>query len=163
MYFSYAFGSQGAQGTSPSEAIEIPSSSTGFSSVISPTCAFPSWPRRSSLSNSSETSDADYQHQQSTSYITDEELFPPTYRTSPCTPSYHFTSHSPASLSRSELSTEPRPPPCQVVQNSARDLVRELVELEKAKRALKRRKNSTTSKNSRTNSGASKYMSPIME
>ncbi|TQS36218.1 hypothetical protein Golomagni_03337 [Golovinomyces magnicellulatus] len=154
MYFSYAFGGHGTQVASQSEAIEIPSSSTCISSVISPTCAFPSWPRRSSLSNSSESSDADYTHHQSTSYITDEELFPSTHRIPSCPPSYQFTSHSPASLSRSELSTEPRPPPCQVVQNSARDLVRELVELEKAKRALKRRKNSTTSKKSRTNSGA---------
>lgn len=148
MYFSF---SPSPPSTSyATMPMEIPSSSK--SRPQSPSCAYPSWPRRSSLSsNSSSDDDA-----QSTSFIiSDEELFPCVFDeaeqdcTPPATPS---CSRSPASPSMM----------CEMVVETG-SLMRHLVAEEKAKKERRRRR-STSSKKSRSGSGASKgHMSPIQE
>jgi len=54
-----------------SAAMDVPMSS---SQQQSPSCAFPSWPRRSSLSSGSTCEERT--ESQATSYISDDELFP---------------------------------------------------------------------------------------
>ncbi|CAD6502509.1 BgTH12-05103 [Blumeria graminis f. sp. triticale] len=136
-----------------------PSSS---SSASSPICAFPSWPRRSSL-NSDDHTMSNYSLP-SNSFITDEELFPPDKHSPIYAPPISPMSMSPASITQEETLRRSNAARVHVHDKNARDLVRELVELEKAKRGvLKRRKSSGASKKSRSGSGASKYMSPITE
>lgn len=130
-------------------------------SANSPTCAYPSWPRRSSLNSANEDNGSNLSYGHTSSFITDEELLATSFRPSNHQPNYN-SCRSPASLSQCELSTEPQLSPCQVAKDSARNLVRELLELEKLKRS-KRRKNSSASKKSRSSSGSSKYMTPIIE
>ncbi|KAI6244488.1 hypothetical protein HI914_07409 [Erysiphe necator] len=129
-------------------------------STHSPTCAYPSWPRRSSL-NSTEENNGSTSCGHSSSFITDEELIASAYHSTNFQPSINSV-RSPASTSHCELSTEPQLSPCQVEKDSARNLVRELLQLEKSKRN-KKRHNSNASKKSRSNSGGSKYMTPIIE
>lgn len=147
MYFSF---SPSPPSTSYSTLpMEIPSASK--SRTQTPSCAYPSWPRRSSLSsNSSHEDDA-----QSTSFIiSDEELFPCVFDDAEldCTPPQ--TPH----LSRSPASPSMM---CDMVVDNG-SLMRQLVAEEKAKKERRRRR-STSSKKSRSSSGASKHMSPIQE
>ncbi|KAE8453529.1 hypothetical protein EG329_010390 [Mollisiaceae sp. DMI_Dod_QoI] len=146
MYFSF---SPSPPSTSYSTApMEIPSSSR--SRPQSPSCAYPSWPRRASLSSNS----SDEDHQSSSFIISDEELFPDVFDdaeqdcTPPATP---HSGRSPASPSML----------CDMVVESG-SLMRQLMAEEKAKRERRRRK-SSASKKSRSGSGASKHMSPILE
>jgi hypothetical protein len=142
MYFSYLPSPPSTSySTSP---MEIPSSSS--SRPQSPSCAYPSWPRRASLSNSS------HGDENSSSFIiSDEELFPLVFDdgdrdcTPPATPN---SSRSPASPSRM----------CDIVVDNG-SLMRELMAQEKTKKERRRRK-STSSKKSRS---GSKHMSPILE
>ncbi|KAH7336350.1 hypothetical protein BKA65DRAFT_32492 [Rhexocercosporidium sp. MPI-PUGE-AT-0058] len=158
MYFSF---SPSPPATSYSTLpMAIPSSST--SRPQSPSCAYPSWPRRSSLSSNS-SSGCEDEAIHSSSYITDEELFPCVFDdaeqdcTPPATPSLGL-SRSPASPS---MMCEAR-----IVVNNG-SLMRELVAEEKAKKERsRRRKSSSSSRKSRSSSAASnksKHMSPIQE
>lgn len=141
MYFSYSPSPSTSYSTSP---MDIPSSSS--SRPQSPSCAFPSWPRRASLSMSN------HGDEHSSSFIiSDEELFPLVFDdtdrdcTPPATPN---SSRSPASPSRM----------CDIVVDNG-SLMRELMAQEKTKKERRRRK-STSSKKSRS---SSKHMSPILE
>jgi hypothetical protein len=142
MYFSYSPSPSTSYSTLP---MEIPSSSS--SRPQSPSCAFPSWPRRASLSSISSHGD----EHSSSFIISDEELFPLVFDdtdgdcTPPATPN---SSRSPASPSRM----------CDIVVDNG-SLMRELMAQEKTKKERRRRK-STSSKKSRSNS---KHMSPILE
>ena len=130
--------------TSP---MEIPSSSS--SREQSPSCAYPSWPRRESLSNSSH---ADEYSQSSSFIISDEELFPLVFDERDCSPpSTPNSSRSPASPSRF----------CEIVVDNG-SLMRELMVQEQTKKERRRRKSSSSSKKSRSGSN-SKHMSPILE
>lgn len=146
MYFSLSPAS--ATSSYSTLPMEIPSTSSS-SRTQSPSCAFPSWPRRSSLSSNSSNEDSSC-----SSYISDEELFPCVFDdaeqdiTPPVTP---HTSRSPASPSRIH---EAR------IVVDAGAFMRQLVAEEKAKKERRRRK---SSKKSRSGSGASKHMSPILE
>ncbi len=150
MYFSFSPSPPSTSySTSP---MEIPSSSS--SRTQSPSCAYPSWPRRSSLSSNSSS---DEEAPQSSSFIiSDEELFPCVFDdaeqdcTPPATP---YSTRSPASP---YMMCEARI----VVDHGS--LLREIVAQEKAKKERRRRK-SVSSKKSRSGSGASKHMSPILE
>jgi hypothetical protein len=144
MYFSYSPSPPSTSySTSP---MEIPSSSS--SRPQSPSCAFPSWPRRASLSSNSSHGD----EASSSFIISDEELFPLVFDdadrdcTPPATP---YSSRSPASPSRM----------CDIVVDNG-SLMRELMAQEKTKKERRRRK-STSSKKSR--SGSKTHMSPILE
>jgi len=147
MYFSFSPSPPSTSySTSP---MEIPSSSS--SRPQSPSCAYPSWPRRASLSSSSSREDED--SRSSSFIISDEELFPLVFDdadrdcTPPATPN---SSRSPASPSRM----------CDIVVDNG-SLMRELMAQEKTKKERRRRK-SSSSKKSRSGSG-SKHMSPILE
>jgi hypothetical protein len=147
MYFSF---SPSPPSTSYSSSpMEIPSSSS--SRPQSPSCAYPSWPRRASLSSNSSHEDED--SRSSSFIISDEELFPLVFDdtdrdcTPPTTPN---SSRSPASPSRM----------CDIVVDNG-SLMRELMAQEKTKKERRRRK-SASSKKSRSGSG-SKHMSPILE
>lgn len=147
MYFSFS-PSPPSTGSYQTMPMEIPSSSR--SRPQSPSCAYPSWPRRSSLGNSSHEDEP-----KSTSFIiSDEELFPCVFDdeqqdiTPPATPSY---SRSPASPSMM----------CNMVVETG-SFMRRLVAEEKANKQKKRRR-SVSGKKSRSSSGASKHMSPIQE
>lgn len=130
--------------------MDIPSSSR--SRPQSPSCAYPSWPRRSSLSSNYS---CDEEYRSSSSIISDEELFPCVFDdaeqdcTPPVTPNL---SRSPASPGLMEHI---------VVDNGS--LMRELVAQEKAKKERRRRAKSASGRKSRSSSGSSKHMSPILE
>ncbi|TVY78304.1 hypothetical protein LSUE1_G006955 [Lachnellula suecica] len=151
MYFSIS-PSAPSTSYSTSSPMDIPSSGT----KSSPSCAFPSWPRRSSLSSNS-SSDEEYHNH--SFVISDEELFPCVFDdveqdiTPLATPSSN-ASRSPASPMREQHI---------VVDHGT--LMRELIAEEKAKmeRRERRRRRSGSSKKSRSGSGSSKHMSPIQE
>ena len=150
MYFSI---SPSAPSTSYStaSAIDIPSSGSRSSQA---SCAFPSWPRRSSLSSNTS---ADEEYHNHSFIISDEELFPSVFDDQDCTP--------PATPS-SNSSRSPASPMCEqqiVVDHGS--LMRDLIEEEKAKREKRERKRrrSRSSKKSRSGSGSSRHMSPIQE
>ncbi|KAG4444459.1 hypothetical protein IFR05_000050 [Cadophora sp. M221] len=154
MYFSF---SPSPPATSYSTApMNIPTTSNSRSQ--SPSCAYPSWPRRSSLSSNSSSSCED-EAAHSSSYITDEELFPCVFDdaeqdcTPPATPSLSRSPASPNMMCEARI----------VVTNGS--LMRELVAEEKAKKEQRsrRRKSSSSSRKSRSSSAASKHMSPIQE
>ena len=128
--------------------MDIPSSSR--TRTQSPSCAYPSWPRRSSLSSS----DSGCEEQAPvTSYISDDDLlFPCVFEDAECTPLA-----TPQS-SRSPTSTSMMPE--QVVVDTGA-LMRQLIAEEKAKRERKRR-GSRSSRKSRSGSSG-KQMSPIQE
>lgn len=148
MYFSF---SPSPPSTSYStSAMDIPSSSS--SRPQSPSCAYPSWPRRASLSSNSSC-----EEMSSTSFIiSDEELFPSVFDdadhdcTPPTTPNSSRSPASPNMMCEARI----------VVDNGT--LMRELIAQEKAKKERRRRR-SSSSKKSRSGSGASKHMSPILE
>jgi len=144
MYFSYSPASSPTSSYSIAP-MEIPSSSS--SRPQSPSCAYPSWPRRASLSSNSSHGDED----SSSFIISDEELFPLVFDDADrdCTPPQTpYSSRSPASPSRM----------CDIVVDNG-SLMRELMTQEKTKKERRRRK-STSSKKSRS---SSKHMSPILE
>jgi hypothetical protein len=144
MYFSYSPSPNSSYATAP---MEIPSTSS--SRPASPSCAYPSWPRRSSLSSDSST------EERATSYISDddlEDLFPCVFDdaaqdcTPPITP---FATRSPeASAAMHHV----------VVDTGA--LMRQLIAEEKAKKERKQRRRSGSSRKSRS---VPKQMSPILE
>lgn len=131
--------------------MDIPSSSS--SRPQSPSCAYPSWPRRSSLSSNSCCED---EPQSSSFIISDEELFPCVFDeteqdcTPPITPSSSRSPASPNMMCEARI----------VVDNGS--LMRQLVAEEKAKKERRRRK-SSSSRKSRSGSATSKHMSPILE
>lgn len=142
MYFSF---SPSPPSTSYTTApMDIPSTSS--SRPQSPSCAYPSWPRRSSLSSNSST------EERATSFISDddlEDLFPLVFDDSEhdCTPpTTPFANHSPDIQA-------------QVVVDTGA-LMRDLIAQEKAKRERKSRRRSGSSKKSRS---GTKHMSPILE
>lgn len=148
MYYSISTSpTSSSYSTSP---MDIPSSSS--SRPQSPSCAYPSWPQRASLSSSSSHNAGGYC---SSFIISDEELFPSVFDdaeqdcTPPATPS-SSRSASPSLIYDANI----------VVSNGS--FMRELVAQEKAKKERRRRK-SSSSRKSRTESGASKHMSPIQE
>lgn len=141
MYFSF---SPSPPSTSHSTLpMDIPSASSSRQST--PSCAYPSWPRRSSL-DSNEDREAGH----ATSYISDDDLvdlYPSVFEEQDCTP----------------IATPSRTPEFQeqvIVDTGA--IMRELIAQEKAKKEKRRRRSS--SKKSRSGSGtSSKHMSPIAE
>lgn len=142
MYFSF---SPSPPSTSYTTApMDIPSTSS--SRPQSPSCAYPSWPRRSSLSSNSST------EERATSFISDddlEDLFPCVFDDSEhdCTPpATPFNNRSPDVQA-------------QVVVDTGA-LMRELIAQEKAKKERKQRRRSGSSRKSRS---GTKHMSPILE
>ncbi|KAI0998635.1 hypothetical protein K3495_g9561 [Podosphaera aphanis] len=132
--------------------------------ALSPSCAFPSWPRRSSLTGAKNCQSDPSQIPDS--FITDEELFlePSSHEREFHTSSSSSICQSFVSPSRAEPMIHQSSQPRRDVSKSDRDIIRELVQLEKAKKAArKNRKGLASSKKTRTTSGGSKYMSPIME
>ncbi|KAK2627979.1 hypothetical protein QTJ16_002625 [Diplocarpon rosae] len=134
-----------------SAPMDIPSASSSRSQSTS--CAFPSWPRRSSLSSNSSCGD---EPQSSSFIISDEELFPCVFDDAEhdCTPI------ATPNISRSPASPHRMGEARIVVDNGS--LMRELMAQEKAKKERRRRR-SSSSKKSRSGSGSSKHMSPILE
>jgi len=128
--------------------MDIPSTSS--SRPQSPSCAFPSWPRRSSL-DSNEDRETSY----ASSYISDadlEDFFPCVFEEQ-----HDFT----------PLATPSRSPEFreQVIVDTGA-MMRELIAQEKAKKEKERerRRRKSGPKKSRSGSGASnKHMSPIAE
>jgi len=147
MYFSF---SPSPPSTSYTIApMDIPATSS--SRPQSPSCAYPSWPRRSSLSSNSSCED------HATSFISNddlEDLFPCVFDeaeqdcTPPVTP---FATRSPQASSAVHQE--------QVVVDTGA-LMRELIAEEKAKKERKRRRSGSSRK---SRSGTSKHMSPILE
>ncbi|TAQ83108.1 hypothetical protein B7494_g8568 [Chlorociboria aeruginascens] len=131
--------------------MEIPSNTRPRSQ--SPSCAFPSWPRRSSLSSNSSIEE----ESPATSFLSDVELFPSVFddaeqdQTPPFTPP----------ISRSP-SFE-----AQVVDHG--ELMRELIAQHQAqqmaapKKEKKRRRSSSSTSRKSSRSNSSKPMSPIAE
>jgi len=147
MYFSFSPSPPSTSYTTM--PMDIPSKSTRPQSPSS-SCAFPSWPRRSSLS-----SNEDKDELRATSFISDddlEDLFPCVFdeREQDCTP----------------VVTPSRTPEAQVVVDCG-ELMRDLIAQEKAKKERRaRRRSSGSSRKSRSSSGSSgssKRMSPIQE
>lgn len=128
--------------------MDIPSSSRSHSQ--SPSCAYPSWPRRSSLSSESSRGDQG----QVSSYISDDDLlFPCVFEDAECTPLATPSSNpSPSSVAMM--------PDAHVVLDTGA-LMRQLIAEEKAKRE-KRRRGSRSARKSRSGS-SEKQMSPIQE
>ncbi|APA15484.1 predicted protein [Sclerotinia sclerotiorum 1980 UF-70] len=165
MYFSYT-PSPPSTSYSTSSAMEIPSSSS--SRPQSPSCAFPSWPRRSSM-NSTNSIDAQTQNYSYTSSaFSDEELscglYPSVFEEEDCSPLATPNIRSP-----SGSMCEPQ---YVVVDNAA--LMRELIAQHAAEKAKKKEKaaaekskkrHGSSSRKSRHSSGAnsSKHMTPIAE
>lgn len=154
MYFSFS-PSPGRSSYTSTSPMDIPSTSN--SRPQSPfSCAYPSWPRRSSL-----TSDSGSEDQSSTpnSFISDDDLedtFPAVFDDAEqdCTPiTTPYVNRSPETTSSMHQAQV-------VVDTSA--LMRELIAQEKAKKEeRKRRRRSSSSRKSRN--GTSKHMSPILE
>lgn len=148
MYFSI---SPSAPSTSYSTApMDIPSSNSRSSQ--SPSCAYPSWPRRSSLSNDN-SSDSGHYHNRSF-IISDEELFLGVFDdselSSPADTPNSNASRSPASLEPAQM----------IVDHGT--LMREVIAQEKMER--RRRRAKAAAKKSRSGSAtSSKKMSPIQE
>ena len=124
--------------------MDIPSSSS--SRPQSPNCAYPSWPRRSSLSSSSST------EERATSYISNddlEDLFPCVFEDSE-----HEITPSASPFATRSLDLR-----AQVVVDTGA-LMRELIAQEKAKKERKQRRRSGSSRKS---SKGANQMSPILE
>ncbi|KAG9238748.1 hypothetical protein BJ875DRAFT_14092 [Amylocarpus encephaloides] len=147
MHFSHSPASTSDATASP---MDIPSTSSSRSA----SCAYPSWPRRLSLSSTSSSS-SDEQYHNHSFIISDEELelFGPVFD----------DERSPVSTPRSDASRSPASPclrePHFVVESGS--LMREVVRQEKERRQRKRSA-STSSKKSRRGSKG-KGMSSIQE
>ncbi|KAL3421417.1 hypothetical protein PVAG01_07862 [Phlyctema vagabunda] len=141
---------------SATPAMEIPTTaSSARPTSSSTTCAYPSWPRRASLSNSSNSSGSTFEH--ATSYISDDDLFPLVFDDAD-TDSNASPTTSPAASMHEHIIVG--------VENVAcTDFMKELMAEEKARkqreRETKRRSRSSSSRKSRGSSH--KKMSPILE
>ncbi|KAH8816317.1 hypothetical protein F5884DRAFT_217590 [Xylogone sp. PMI_703] len=137
-------------------AMEIPGSSSRSRST-SGSCAFPSWPRRSSLDSSAPTSPSE--ETLATSYISDEDLFP-------CVFDESEPEYSPISTPNSILS--PTSPSAYLQEEEAapapafdfRALQQQYL---KAMKAPKKEKKSRRSSSKKSRGTVSRQMSPIME
>jgi hypothetical protein len=134
--------------------IDLPSSSG--SRPQSPSCAYPSWPRRSSLSSNASSDD---HSDPASSFISDDDLlFPPVFDDNDpdCTPiASPYATRSPG---------EPAGAQHQVFVDT-QALMRELIKEEKAKKEKEKKRRSRGSggsRKSRSSSGG-KHMSPIQE
>jgi len=143
MHFSFSPSPPGTSYTTL--PMDIPSTSS--SRPQSPSCAFPSWPRRASLD-----SNEDREGAHATSYISNDDLedlfFPSVFEEQDSTP----------------LATPSRTPDLQeqVIADTGA-MMRALIAQEKARKERRRRKTSS-GKKSRSSSGTSqKHMSPIAE
>ncbi|PQE05211.1 hypothetical protein CJF30_00010169 [Rutstroemia sp. NJR-2017a BBW] len=153
MYFSYT-PSPPSTSYSSSSAMEIPATSS--SRPQSPSCAYPSWPRRSSMNSES----GEQSHVSSS--FSDEELsfglYPSVFDDAQedCTPL--TTPHRSPSGSMCE-------PQFVVVDNGA--LMRELIAQHAAEKAAKKEKSKKRAHGSRksrhSSTTSSKHMSPILE
>lgn len=139
-YFSYSSPSNSrpsspASSTYSSYSISPLAISSSQSSTQTPSCAFPSWPRRSSLDGSV--------NGEASSYISDDDLFPEVFddSESDCTP----------------LASPCRSPPHNEGALISRSSVRDLLAL-KEQQPKKQRRSSRKSKSS-----SGKPMSPIQE
>lgn len=164
MYFSYT---PSPPSTSYStSAMEIPSSSS--SRPQSPSCAYPSWPRRSSMNSESSLDALASQNTYTSSAFSDEELscglYTSVFEEEDCSPLATPNVRSP-----SGSMCEPQ---YVVVDNAA--LMRELIAQHAAEKAKKKEKaaaekskkrHGNSSRKSRHSSGAnsSKHMTPIAE
>lgn len=122
----------------------------------SPSCAFPSWPRRSSLESNQNQEDAP-----ATSFISDDDLFPCVFDDAEqdCSPV------ATPSASRSPSASSMMVQQFQVVDTAA--LMKELIaqhqlEMNAQPKKERRRRRSESSRKSRSGS-SNKYMSPILE
>jgi hypothetical protein len=154
MYYSFSPSpSRSSYTTAP---IDMPPTSNAR--PLSPSCAYPSWPRRSSLSSNSSIED---QSETPSSFISDddlEDLFPSVFDDADqdCTPiATPYATRSPGEGASIQHQT--------AVDTHA--LMRELVKQEKAKREEKKRRSRTSSSSSRKSrsSSSGKRMSPILE
>jgi hypothetical protein len=155
----YPFSPSPSRSSYTTAPIDVPSSSS--SRPHSPSCAYPSWPRRASLSS---VSSIDDRSEHPSSFIPDhdlEDLFPSVFddADTDCTPiASPCATRSPGEPAGSHQQQQ------QVVVD-AQALVRELIREERAKKEKKRRgsrSSSTSSRKSRTSSSG-KRMSPILE
>ena len=147
MYSSFSLSPPSA--SSSTTPMDIPAASR--TRTQSPSCAYPSWPRRSSLSSSDSASGYEDQALVS-SYISDDDLlFPCVFDEAECTPL--ATPHA----NRSPTCTSETPEAQVVVDTGA--LMRKLIAEEKAKR---KRRGSRSLRKSRSGSSG-KQMSPIQE
>jgi hypothetical protein len=155
MYFPFSPSpSRSSYTTAP---MDMPTASSAR--PLSPSCAYPSWPRRSSLSSNSSSED---QIETPSSFISDddlEDLFPSVFDDADqdCTPiATPYATRSPGEGASIQHQT--------AVDTHA--LMRELVKQEKAKREKEKKRRSRTSSSSsrKSRSGSSeKHMSPILE
>jgi hypothetical protein len=137
MYFTF---SPAPSPTNSIYSIYSVSPTSSSESTTQASCAYPSWPRRSSLSGSDD-------EERATSFISDDDLFPEVF-------------------DDSESDCTPVASPCQSPQNVMRETqllsrstVRDLVAMQQ-KAQKKRRSSSSSSRKSRR---CSKPMSPIQE
>lgn len=136
--------------SSPASSIystySVSSASSGESSSQGPSCAYPSWPRRSSLNGALE--------EEPTSYISDNDLFPDVFddNESDCTP-IASPCRSPPQVTMREAEI--------ISFTTVRNMLALQKELQPEKKKRKRRSSSSSSRRSR--SGPAKQMSPILE
>ena len=125
----------------------ISSTPSSDSSSQGSSCAYPSWPRRSSL-------DGAVSQETATSFISDDDLFPEVFdeNDSDCTP-IASPCRSPPRTTMEELEV--------VSFTAVRNMLAMHKELQPEKKRRKRRSSSSSSRKSR--SGPAKPMSPIQE
>lgn len=158
MYFSFSPSPPSTSYTTG--AMDIPGANSSSSSrSTSASCAFPSWPRRSSLDSSVPSGSSE--EPLATSYISDDDLFPCVFDESE--PEYSPISSpnsilSPASPSAFPAEEELAPPPVFDLRALQQQYLKELKAQKKEKKG---RRSSSGSKKSRSSS--SRQMSPIME
>lgn len=153
MYFPFSPSpSRSSYTTAP---IDMPSISS--SRPHSPSCAFPSWPRRSSLSSTSSSED---RNDPPSLFISDddlEDLFPSVFDDAEPDCSPIASPYAPRSPSEPAVQQQHQ------VAVDSRALMRELAKEDKAKKEKKlRRSRAAGSRRSRTSSSG-KHMSPILE
>lgn len=150
----YAFSPSPSRSSYTTAPIDMPSSS---SRPHSPSCAFPSWPRRSSLSSTSSNEDRD----PPSLFISDddlEDLFPSVFddADTDCTPiTSPYAPRSPGEPTGAAHQHQ--------VAVDSHALTRELIKEEKAKKEKKLRRSRTSSSRRSRTSSSGKRMSPILE
>ncbi|RFU34545.1 hypothetical protein B7463_g1798, partial [Scytalidium lignicola] len=154
MYFSFSPSPPSTSYTT--SAMEIPGASSRSRSTSS-SCAFPSWPRRSSLDSSAPSSPSE--ENLATSYISDDDLFPSVFDESE--PEYSPISSpssilSPASPSIFLQEEEPAPAPMFDLRALQQQYMKEM-------KAQKKEKKSRRSSSKKSRGTTSRQMSPIME
>jgi len=146
MYFTSSPMASPASSIYSSYSMSSTSSSSCDSRPQSPNCAYPSWPRRSSLSGGVT--------EEPTSFISDDDLFPDVFddNESDCTPI--------ASPCRSPPQTSMRE--AEIISfTTIREMLAMQKQLEGEKKKRKRRSSSSSSRKSKT--GHAKTMSTIQE